>query len=310
MRIIFFGTPEFAAISLAALFEAHEVAAVVTQPDRPRGRGNRVSFSPVKEAALCAGVPVHQPEKIRGEIFYNKLRSYGADAFVVAAYGKKLPERLLNMTRFGAVNVHASLLPKYRGAAPIQRAIMNGEKITGISIMQMDAGIDTGDVILQTEIKIDENETGGGLHDKLARLGARALTEALFLLESGRVVLKKQDDSSASYAPMILKDTELIDWSKKTREIMNLIRALNPAPGAHTFYGGAQIKIFSAEAESNKDIILSGTPGKIYVDKNGIKIETGDGLLKINEIQKTGGKRMRSDAFLRGNKIEAGGTFG
>ena len=310
MKLIFFGTPEFAACSLRALIDEHEVLSVVTQPDRPSGRGGKITFSAVKETAISAGIPVMQPEKIKTKIFFNELKSYGADIFVVAAYGRILPERVLNIPQHGSVNVHASLLPKLRGAAPIQRAIMNGEKKTGVTIMQMDEGIDTGDIILQKEIEIHETETGGGLHDKLAPLGASALLEALFFIEKGEAKRMKQDDELASYAPMIGKETGHINWNGATRDIINQIRGLNPFPAAYAYDkmnpGSGPLKIFAAEPIIN----VVGSPGEIRVSPAGeIIMKTGDGAVVIKEIQKTGGRRMDSAAFQRGRRLSDGDMF-
>ena len=307
MKIIFFGTPDFAVYSLDALIksERHETLAAVTQPDRPRGRGNKVSFSPVKEAALAAGVPVLQPERVKSDVFYNKLKKYGADIFIVAAYGRVLPERLLTLPKYGAVNVHASLLPKYRGAAPIQRAIMNGEKKTGVTIIQMDKGIDTGDMILKKEIEITETDTGGSLHDKLALLGAESLLAALFLLEKGEARPEKQDDCAASHAPMLDKETGRVNWNGEPEKIIDQIRALCPSPGAYTFYKGGQIKIYSgAKTESPP-----GSPGEIFFTGGRLSVKANGGGVIINEMQKTGGKRMDSADFARGVRIAEGESF-
>ena len=305
MKLVFFGTPEFAAYSLKTLMSEHEVTAVVTQPDKPRGRGGNVSFSPVKVAALAAGIPALQPERLGSGSFFDELYDFGADIFVVAAYGKKLPERLLNLPRYGAVNIHASLLPKYRGAAPIQRAIMNGETMTGITIIQMDKGIDTGDILLRKQIAIADGETGGELHDKLAALGAEAVSAALFLIEKGEITREKQDDSQSSYASMIDGQTGRIDWRKDPDEIINLIRALDPVPGAYTTLNDATVKIF----RGRKTDFYGGDPGGISVTRDGeMLVGTGGCGIVVNEIQKTGGKRMRSDAFLRGNRV-AGERF-
>ena len=300
MKIIFMGTPDFAVYSLKALLDNHEISAVVTQPDKPRGRGKRVSFCPVKEIAADNKIPVIQPEKIKSKGFYNQVKSYNADIFVVVAYGRMLPEVILQMPKYGAVNVHASLLPKYRGAAPIQWAIINGENKTGITIMQMDKGIDTGDMILKKEIPITGLDTGGSLHDKLARTGAQALLEALALIEKGEASWEAQDDSLASYAPMINKDTGCINWNKNTDEIINLVRALNPWPGAYTMHNETQLKIFSAAEYKG----AFGKPGELSIsDSKELIIKTGDTGLLLKEVQRPGGKKMGSAAFLRGNRL-------
>ena len=305
MKIVFMGTPEFAVYSLEALLAEHEVCVVVTQPDKPRGRGKKVTFSPVKEKAVSAGIPVLQPSKVKTSKFANELSSFNADIFVVVAYGRILPGHILNIPRYGAINVHASLLPKYRGAAPIQWAIINGESKTGITIQQMDEGIDTGDIILVEEIPIAGDDTASSLHDKLARLGAQALLAAIKLIESGKAQHKPQDENMACYAPMIDKNTGRIDWNKNSKEIMNLIRGLNPYPAASTFYNGAPLKLYAAEETE-----ASGNPGEISISHSGeIIVKTKDSGICIKEMQKTGGKRMDSASFQRGNHLVPGSVL-
>ena len=261
MKIVFFGAPEFAAVILTSLIGAHEMIAVVTQPDRPAGRGGKTVPGAVKQLALTAGIPVLQPERIKNAYFYGALKHYNADIYVVAAYGRILPERVLTLPQYGAVCVHPSLLPKYRGAAPIQRAVIAGEKQTGVSIMQMDPGIDTGDILLQETIEIFDDDTYGSLHDRLAVLGARLLADALGLIGLGEIEFVKQNDADASRAEMIDKDTGRIDWNKPPREIIDLIRGLNPKPGAYTAYNGETLKIWSAAATDAAD----GPPGAISI---------------------------------------------
>ena len=291
------GTPAFAVRALEALLPHHAVIACVTQPDRRSGRGGAVSFSEVKTAAQTADIPVLQPEKIKTAAFYDALAAYKADIFVVAAYGRILPERILNMPAYGAVNIHASLLPVYRGAAPIQRALINGDNKTGITIMQMDKGIDTGDILLQEELPIKDSDTYGSLHDALSELGARLILDALAKLEAGTVRRERQNETAASYAPMLVRTDERIDWHKTAREIFNLARGLNPRPGAYTTYKGEPVKIFSC-AETDA---YPGEPGAIHITDGGITVCTGSGGVRIYELQKAGGKKMDAAAFLRGS---------
>jgi len=304
MRVVFMGTPDFAAKCLQALTESHhEVIAVVTQPDRPSGRGKKLVLSPVKEYALKMGLTVLQPEKIRSA---DNLPP--ADIFVVAAYGKILPQRLLGMPKYGAINVHASLLPKYRGASPIQQAIANGDTVTGITIQQMDAGIDTGDMLLKREVPIDPNDTGGTLHDKLCIAAREALTEALDLIESGTARPISQDDALATYAPLITKEMAHIDWRKSTVEIVNMIRAYNPFPGAFTRYGEEQIKVWKGEVVETCSVDM---PGKILkaCPKDGIYVAANEGVVRLAELTPPNGKRMTAADFVKGYRIEAGGGF-
>ncbi len=304
MKTVFFATPDFAVKSLEALIDRHEVLAVVTQPDKPKGRGRKMLFSPVKEFALKNNIKVFQPVKV-SEII-QQLETLGADIFVVAAYGQLLPEKILNMPKFGCINVHASLLPKYRGAAPIQRAIIEGEKKTGITIMYMKKELDCGDMILKKELSIEPEDTFGTLHDKMAPLGASALTEALELFENGNVNAQKQNDDEASYASKITKQTAYIDWSKTSAEIKNLIRGLNPSPCAYTYYNDETFKIW--EAEEVKDKSYCAAAGEIVdvSNKNGFVVKTGDSALNIIQIQAKGGKKMNTADYMRGHKIEKG----
>jgi len=305
MNVIFMGTPVFAEVILKALAGKHRVTAVVTQPDKPSGRGHKTQPPPVKQLALSLGVPALQPEKVRQRVFYSALETYGADVFVVAAYGKILPKTVLDMPRLGCVNVHASLLPKYRGAAPIQRAIMAGETVTGVTIMRMDEGIDTGDIIRRERVEIGPGETYGSLVNRLAQTGAGALLEALDDLEAGKAVFEKQADSDSSYAPMITGETCVIDWDKPGAAIINLIRALNPEPGAVAPLEG--FKVWKAEpfpyAHSHKNPL----PGEIINgDKRGLAVKTADGAILITEMQAKGGKKMPAADYLRGHNMPAG----
>ena len=305
MKIIFMGTPDFATASLRALVEGgHDVALVVTQPDKPKGRGHKLCPPPVKEYALEAGIEVYQPQSVKTDEAYEKLSSYGADAFIVAAYGQILPERVLNIPKHGSINVHASLLPKYRGAAPIQWSIANGENVTGVTIMQMDKGLDTGDMLLKTEVEITETETGETLHDKLAIAGADVLIKTLSKIEDGTIVRTPQDDSLSCYAPMLSKQTSKIDFTKSPKEIVNLIRAMNPYPAAHTQYNDLRMRIFSAKAAADNADAECGTI--LDASAEGIKIKCAGGAVVATEIQFDGKKRMAVSEYLKGNHIDSG----
>lgn len=309
MKLIFMGTPDFAAVSLAALFEAgHEVLLAVTQPDKPKGRGHKMTPPPVKEYALEKGIEVYQPNSMRMEEAYEKLASYGAEAFIVAAYGKILPQKILDLPKYGCLNVHASLLPKYRGAAPIQWSIANGETVTGVTIMQMDAGIDTGDMLLKTEVAILPEDTGETLHDKLAEAGGWVLLDALQQLEKGTLQAEKQDDSLSCYAPMLNKEVSKIDFAKSATEVANLVRAMNPYPAAHTVYQGRRMRVFGATAESCDKAAACGEI--LQANTEGILVRCGDGAVKVTELQFDGKKRMPVREYLKGNTIETGVVLG
>ena len=297
MKVIFMGTPEFSVGTLEALIDAgHEVVLGVTQPDKPKGRGGKMQYTPVKEAALKHGIPVYQPKKIREEACIEELRTYQADIMVVIAFGQILPQEILDMTPYGCINVHASLLPKYRGAAPIQWAVINGEKVSGVTTMQMDAGLDTGDMLLKTEVVLDENETGGSLHDKLAAAGASLCVETLKGLEAHTIHPEKQGDKSLGN----------IDWSRTAEEIERLIRGLNPWPSAYTGWNGKTMKIWEAEVAPQGETAVQEPGTVVRVEKNGFLVQTGSGLLKVCTLQIPGKKRMDAGAFLRGYPMEAG----
>jgi len=313
MRIIFMGTPEFAAISLRKLVKEHDVVAVVTQPDRPAGRGKKLMPPPVKEVALSEGIEVYQPMKVRTKEFREVLAQIEADIFVVVAYGRILPKEILELPKYGAVNVHASLLPKYRGAAPIQWAIIDGESESGVTIMQMDEGLDTGPMLLKKTTAIDKHETGASLHDKLANIGSEALIEALELIESGEAEPITQDDALSTYASILSRDTGRIDWSKSTMEIERLVRGLYPWPSAFSYLEGfGNIKIINTEAAYN-ELSYDGNnePGTIIeIDKKkGFWVATGSGALLVKRIQASGKKEMDVSAFLLGNDIQKGLRF-
>ena len=314
MRIVFMGTPDFAKESLEALYNAnHEIVAVVTNPDRPKGRGMKMIATPVKEFAESKNLQVFQPERIRNnEEIINKIKELVPDVICVVAYGKILPEEILEIPRLGCINVHGSLLPKYRGAAPIQWAVLNGDKTTGITTMYMDKGMDTGDMILQEEVEIGENETTGELWNKLAKLGAKLLVETLEKIEDGTAPRTKQNDSEATTAPMLEKEIAKIDWESKTaEEIKNLVRGLNPIMGAYSFLNGKKIKFWKVEASDSEANSKNQKPGTVLVSdsKKGLYIQTKKGVLSILEIQGENAKRMPIQDFLRGNKIKENEVF-
>ncbi|MDO9224942.1 MAG: methionyl-tRNA formyltransferase [Pseudomonadota bacterium] len=301
MRLIFAGTPEFAAAALRALIAAgHEIPLVLTQPDRPAGRGMKLKASPVKEVALAHGLTVAQPENLKTEAARQPIADAAADAMVVAAYGLILPEAALGMPRLGCVNIHASLLPRWRGAAPIHRAIEAGDAETGITLMQMDKGLDTGAMLTRAALPILADDTTGSLHDKLAALGAREIVALLPRLET--MLGEQQDDALASYAKKITKDDARLDWNRSAVELDRQIRAFNPFPGAHALFGGETIKLWQA-----RPVDASGQPGAVLaVNKDALRIACGTGALDITEAQKPGGKRLPIAAFLAGSTIKPG----
>lgn len=309
------GTPDLAATVFEKLIESdHNILAAVTQPDRPVGRGKKIKYSPVKELALEHNIPVLQPIKAREEDFIKELENYNPDLIVVAAYGQILPESILNLPKYGCINVHTSLLPKYRGASPIQWAIMNGDEKTGVTIMHMEASLDTGDIIIQEEVIIDKKETAATLHDKLAICGGNLLLEAIKLLEEGRAPRIKQDDSKATYVKTIDKSEGSIDFSEPAQVIERKIRGLNPWPSAYTFLKGQNLKVWEAQVLREDEARLSSKeaiPGQIIdVSDKGLIVKTGDGYLNLLEIQLAGKKRMKVADFLRGNKVEVGTELG
>lgn len=309
MKVIFMGTPDFSVGTLEALVEAgHEVVLAVTQPDKPKGRGGKMQYTPVKETALKYHIPVFQPKKVREPECIEELRKYQADVMVVVAFGQILPKEILEMTPYGCINVHASLLPKYRGAAPIQWAVIHGEKVSGVTTMQMDEGLDTGDMLLKTEIVLDEKETGGSLHDKLAQAGAKLLVETLQALKEQTVTAVKQGESPTEYARMLDKELGNIDWSRPAETIERLIRGLNPWPSAYTGWNGKVMKIWEAQVcMQDTEPVPPGTV--VAVEKDGFLVKTGKGLLKVTALQIPGKKRMEAGAFLRGYPMEAGTVF-
>ena len=312
MKVIFMGTPDFSVGTLEALVEAgHEVVLAVTQPDKPKGRGKEMQFTPVKECALKHGIPVYQPKRVREMECIEELKKYEADVCVVIEFGQILPKEILEMTPYGCINVHASLLPKYRGAAPVQWAVIDGEKVSGVTTMKMDEGLDTGDMLEKVEVELNEKETGGSLHDKLADIGAKLLVHTLGELEKGTLNPEKQGESPTAYARMLDKKLGKIDWSKPAFEIERLIRGLNPWPSAYTDWNGKTMKIWEADVISQEEGAEKKEPGTIVqVTRKAFYVQTGDGLLQISALQIPGKKRMETDAFLRGYQVKTGEKLG
>ncbi len=306
MKIVFMGTPDFSVPCLEGLLEqGHDIPLVVTQADKPKGRGHKLTPPPVKECALLHNIPVFQPDKMKDEESFLRLKECNADLFVVVAYGKILPERILNLPKFGCINVHASLLPKYRGAAPIQWSIINGEKKTGVTTMQMDVGLDTGDMLVKKEIEILDSDTGETLHDKLSILGKDVLLETLDKLEEGSLSRTKQDDALSCYAPMIDKMVAKIDFNKSAEEICLLVRAMNSYPYAHTTYEGKLLKIIDAKPEKAKT--FTGSNGEIVsVKADAIYVKCGTGTVRVTCLQMEGKKKMAVSEFVKGNAITEG----
>ena len=304
MKIIFMGTPDFAVGTLRSLAEAgHEITLVVSQPDKPKGRGHAMVPTPVKVVAEELGIPVFQPVKIREA--KDVLEKTEADVCVVAAFGQIIPASILHMKKYGCINVHASLLPKYRGAAPIQWAVIDGEKESGVTIMQMDEGLDTGDMLAKAIVPLDEKETGGSLFDKLSEAGGRLCVETLAKLEKGEIIPEKQGESPTAYASMLDKKMGNIDWNKRAVVIERLVRGLNPWPSAYTHLDGKTLKIWACDVLPQS--ASKGESGEILeVTKDAIHVQTGDGILVLREIQLAGKARMDAGAFLRGYKVVPG----
>ncbi len=301
MKIVFMGTPDFSVPALKELAKHHEIAAVVTQQDRPKGRGHKMQYTPVKEAALELDVPVYQPQKVKDAEFVEILKDINPDAIVVIAFGQILSKEILDLPKYGCINVHASLLPKYRGAAPIQWAVIDGEEVSGVTTMYMGEGLDTGDIIDTTVITLDEKETGGSLFDKLAIEGSKLIVKTLDELEKGTATRTPQDESKSTYAGKITKELGNIDFAKSAKEIECLIRGLNPWPSAYTKLGDKNIKIWDA---SVLNVAVDKEPGTIIgTEKNAICVATGNGILKIHELQLEGKKRMDVTAFLNGYQL-------
>lgn len=308
MKIIFAGTPFFAAAALEALINAgHEIVLVLTQPDRPAGRGMKLVASAVKQLALQHQMEVSQPQHLKNPAVHEQLQILGADVMVVAAYGLILPQSVLDIPRLGCLNIHASLLPRWRGAAPIQRAILAGDKETGVTIMQMDEGLDTGDILLTRQLEIESDETSQSLHDKLCVLGAQSIIEALDLLSRGELNPVAQNDVQANYAAKIKKAEAEIDWRQSAEQISRVVRTFNPSPGAFTFMQGKLVKIWQVQLVAGK----ASQPGKIVsTGRNGIIVSCGEGMLRLEIIQKSGGKKLTAENFLAGHAIQPGEYFG
>ncbi len=308
MRVVFMGTPEFSVPTLQTLIDSeHEVVAVITQPDKAKGRGKAVQYTPVKEKALEYNIPVYQPVKVKNPEFVEVLRELNPDVIVVIAFGQILSKEILELPKYGCMNVHASLLPKLRGAAPIQWAVINGEEKSGVTIMQMDVGLDTGDMLLKSEVVLDKKETGGSLHDKLTVMGGPLILEALKQVEEGTLIGEKQNDEDSNYAKMLDKALGQIDFSKPAEEIERLIRGLNPWPSAYTSLNGKTLKVWDADVIDGQWKGLNGEV--VEVTKDALIIKTGEKALAIKELQLEGKKRMDTGAFLRGYEVPKGTLF-
>lgn len=307
MKIIFAGTPIFAAIALDMLLQQnHQIIMVLTQPDRPAGRGMKLAVSPVKQLAQQHGLSLLQPESLKTSEIQVQLQALNADMMVVAAYGLILPQAVLTAPRFGCLNIHASLLPRWRGAAPIQRAILAGDAETGITIMQMDAGLDTGDILLQRSLSIAMSDTAQTLHDKLAQLGAQCIVETIMLLQQKELSSTKQDGALASYATKIVKADAAINWQQSARHIDRIVRAFNPVPGAYTSLHGGILKIWQAKIASED----KGKPGEIIaINAEGFIVACGKGSLQIIRVQKPGGTKLNATDYLSGNPLRLGDIF-
>lgn len=308
MRIIFMGTPDFSVPTLESLVTSrHEVIAVVTQPDKPKGRGKEVQMTPVKETALQHGIPVYQPVRAREASFVEEMRSLAPDVMVVIAFGQILSKELLEVPRLGCVNIHASLLPKYRGAAPIQWAVINGDQETGITTMMMDVGMDTGDMLEKLVIPLAEKETGGSLFDRMSLLGGDLILSTLDKLEDGTLVRIPQNHEEATHVKKIEKSMGDIDWTMEAAAIERLIRGLNPWPSAYTRWNGRMLKIWEADVEADGQ---AGEAGEVLVAAGSdLRVQTGSGILNIRSLQPEGKKRMDTAAFLRGYPVKAGERF-
>lgn len=308
-RIIFMGTPEFAVPSLQALLASpDQVVAVVTQPDRPRGRGRHLAPPPVKTLALAAGIPVLQPTSVRTPEFLAELQSYEPDLIAVTAFGRILPGSLLHMPPLGTLNVHGSLLPRYRGAAPIQWAILNGDKTTGITIMQMDEGLDTGAMLRVESLAIAPDDTAATLATRMAELGGNLLCQALEMLHQGKLTATPQDDAQATLAPPLTKERGLIDWTMSAEVLSCRVRGLDPWPTAFTFLNGLRLRLFAPEVIIGASLKTPGTV--LRADQGGLLVATGRDQLLFREIQMEGGKRLGLDAFLRGRELAVGSVLG
>ncbi|MGE4215153.1 MAG: methionyl-tRNA formyltransferase [Anaerotignaceae bacterium] len=305
MKVVFMGTPLFAVNSLEMLVEKHEVVAVVTQPDRPKGRGKKMVFPVVKEKALEHNIPVLQPENAKNSDFISELKKLEADIFVVAAYGQILTEEVLNIPKYGSVNVHGSLLPKYRGAGPIQWSVINGDKVTGVTIMHMAKGLDSGDMISKAVMEILDNDTYGTLSGRMADVGAKLLEKTLVEIENGTAKRETQNPDESTYAPMLSRETGHIDWSKTSREISCLVRGLDPQPGAYTIYNDEVLKVWKVEVLDKT--YTDNVCGEIVeTNKRGFVVKTADTSVLVAVVQAKGGKVMNTDAYMRGHSVDTG----
>jgi len=306
MKILFMGTPDFSVPTLETLMHSeHDVIGVVTQPDQPKGRGKQVHQPPIKKVALANNLQVYQPKKVKEEAFIEEMEKLEIDLAIVVAFGQILPKRFLDLPKYGCINIHASLLPKYRGAGPIQWAIIHGEAITGVTTMFMDVGLDTGDMLLKEEVIIEPEDTGGTLHDKLALLGGPLIIRTIALLQSGTLTRKQQDNHLSSYAPMLIKQLGSIKWHKSAEELERLIRGLNPWPSAFTYFEDKLLKVWSAQVVTIEK--KEYAPGTICaIVQAGIIVQCGEHGLLIKEIQLQGKRRMTTNDFLCGHKVEVG----
>lgn len=310
MKVVYMGTPDFSVGALEAIINSgHEVTAVVTQPDKPKGRSKELQISPVKACALKYNLPVFQPVKIKEAEAVAKLREFEADIFVVAAFGQILSKEILTMPKYGCINIHASLLPKYRGASPIQWAVLNGEEVSGVTIMQMDAGIDTGDILMQETVTLDAKETGESLFDKLAVCGADLIVKALDAIEAGEVTPIKQDEAASTHVGMLKKEFGRMDFSQDAVVLERKIRGLNSWPSAYTYFKGKTLKIWDADVTDASGFAKAQCGEVVDVTKDSFLVMTGNGLLAIKDVQLEGKKRMDVKSFLLGNTIEKGMVF-
>lgn len=308
IRTVFMGTPEFALATFQGLIDfGLDLVGVYTQPDRPKGRGKKLAAPPVKELTLKHGIPVFQPQKLREPAVVEQLKELQPDLIVVVAYGQILPKAVLDIPQYGCINVHASLLPKYRGAAPINKAIIDGETETGVTTMYMDVGLDTGDMLVKRRLNIGENETAGELHDRMALTGREAMEETLKLLCAGTLVAEKQDDELTCYAPMLKKEDGLIDWTQAAEQVHNLVRGLDPWPGAYTRLDGEVLKIAGTSVAAAE----AGEQGTVLqADATGVRVACGTGTLVIGQLQLPGKKKLPAGDFLRGRDLPPGTKFG
>ena len=309
MRVVFMGTPDFSVGTLEALYEAgHEIVGVGSQPDKPKGRGKNLQPTPVKEAALKLGLPVYQPKRVREPEFVQVLKDLNPEVIVVVAFGQLIPKEILELTPYGCINVHASLLPKYRGAAPIQWAVIDGEKETGVTTMMMDVGLDTGDMLEKTVIPLDPKETGGSLFEKLSQAGGKLILSTLDKLEKGTAVRTPQKDEDSTYAKMLTKSLGRIDWSMEAEAIERLIRGLNPWPSAYTSLHGKTLKLWDGDVLKET---TDARPGQVVLcDPRRLVVAAGEGLLSIRQLQLEGKKRMDVETFLRGYSVKEGEILG